>query len=52
MKKIRKMILSRFFDCGMLENKGVCDYIQWILSRFLQKCGSYKRERGIVLDVP
>ena len=28
------MLLSRFFDCGMLENKGICNYNKRILSRF------------------
>lgn len=28
------MLLSRFFDCGMLENKGFVIITSWSLSRF------------------
>ena len=52
MKKIRKMLLSRFFGCGMLENKGFAIISSGFYLDFFKKFGSYTRRRGIVLGVP
>lgn len=36
MEKIRKMLLSRFFNCGMLENKGFVIALSGFCLDFLQ----------------
>lgn len=42
------MLLSRFFDCGMLENKGICNYNKWILSRFFYKNQEVIQEKEVL----
>ena len=51
MKKIRKMPLSRFFDCGMLENKGFAIISSGFRLDFFKVWKLYKK-KGIVLSVP